>query len=156
MVEAKDPKKKKSGIDQLTSLKQMKENFQRDERIAGSHDESLQSGTTEEEINTKVEGVKGIEEEEREILIPEEQENIAVDLEESESADFNEMFEDVESAELEFEEELEEEFIENENSNDIILELYQNGDSIIEIAKQLGLGVGEVKLVIDLYRGEEK
>ena len=45
---------------------------------------------------------------------------------------------------------------ENENSNDIILELYQKGESIIEIAKQLGLGVGEVKLVIDLYRGEEK
>ena len=45
---------------------------------------------------------------------------------------------------------------ENENSNDIILELYQKGESIIEIAKQLGLGVEEVKLVIDLYRGEEK
>lgn len=42
----------------------------------------------------------------------------------------------------------------DENSNDLILELYQKGDSIIEIAKQLGLGVGEVKLVIDLYQGE--
>ena len=42
----------------------------------------------------------------------------------------------------------------NDNSNSLILEMYQNGDSIIEIAKQLGLGVGEVKLVVDLYQGE--
>ena len=42
----------------------------------------------------------------------------------------------------------------DENSNELILELYQKGDSIIDIAKQLGLGVGEVKLVIDLYQGE--
>lgn len=52
------------------------------------------------------------------------------------------------------EEEYEEESDETENSNDIILKMHRNGSSIIEIAKQLGLGVGEVKLVIDLYRGE--
>jgi hypothetical protein len=32
--------------------------------------------------------------------------------------------------------------------------MYRNGDNIITIAKELGLGVGEVKLVIDLYQGE--
>ena len=52
------------------------------------------------------------------------------------------------------EEHPEEEFAEGENSNAIILEMHKNGSSILEIAKQLGLGVGEVKLVIDLYRGE--
>ena len=38
--------------------------------------------------------------------------------------------------------------------NQKILEMYQKGESIIGIAKQLGLGVGEVKLIVDLYQGE--
>lgn len=41
------------------------------------------------------------------------------------------------------------------NSNQCILELYQQGMGITDIARQLKLGVGEVKLVIDLYREEE-
>ena len=42
-----------------------------------------------------------------------------------------------------------------ENHNERILELYREGLSKIEIAKQLNLGVGEVSLVIGLYKGEE-
>lgn len=42
------------------------------------------------------------------------------------------------------------------SNNAIILELYKSGLSILEIAKQLGLGVGEVKLVVDLYQGVNK
>jgi hypothetical protein len=38
------------------------------------------------------------------------------------------------------------------NNNDKILKLYKQGLSNVEIAKKLGLGVGEVKLVIDLYK----
>ncbi len=38
------------------------------------------------------------------------------------------------------------------NSNERILELYKRGKSQVEIAQELGLGVGEVKLVIDLYQ----
>ena len=38
------------------------------------------------------------------------------------------------------------------NNNDRILELYRQGESVVTIAKELGLGVGEVQLVIDLYR----
>lgn len=38
------------------------------------------------------------------------------------------------------------------NSNERILELYRQGKSKVEIAKELGLGVGEVKLVIDLFK----
>lgn len=41
-----------------------------------------------------------------------------------------------------------------QNNNDRIIELYQEGLSKVEIAKELGLGVGEVKLVLDLYKGE--
>ena len=39
------------------------------------------------------------------------------------------------------------------NNNDRILELAREGLSMVEIAKELGLGVGEVKLVIDLFKG---
>ena len=39
------------------------------------------------------------------------------------------------------------------NHNQRILELYQLGKSNVEIAKELNLGVGEVKLVIDLFKG---
>lgn len=37
------------------------------------------------------------------------------------------------------------------NSNDIILEMHKQGKSNVAIAKELGLGVGEVNLVIDLF-----
>ena len=36
-----------------------------------------------------------------------------------------------------------------------ILKLHEEGKSIIEIAKSLGLGTGEVKLIIDLFENEE-
>lgn len=36
-----------------------------------------------------------------------------------------------------------------------ILALYKEGKSLIEIARQLGMGVGEVKLVIGLFREED-
>lgn len=41
------------------------------------------------------------------------------------------------------------------NNNDKILSLYSKGQTVVEISKQLGLGQGEVKLVIDLYRGKK-
>ncbi len=39
------------------------------------------------------------------------------------------------------------------NKNERILKRYQEGKSIIEISKELGIGQGEVKLVIDLFQG---
>lgn len=54
-------------------------------------------------------------------------------------------------------EESKEEDVEPVDGNkDIILEMHKSGLSILEIAKHLGLGVGEVKLVVDLYQGESK
>ena len=38
------------------------------------------------------------------------------------------------------------------NNNERILKLYREGRTVLEIAKELGLGTGEVKLVIDLFR----
>ena len=39
------------------------------------------------------------------------------------------------------------------NNNDKILALHKSGKSNMAIAKELGLGIGEVKLVIDLFEG---
>lgn len=46
--------------------------------------------------------------------------------------------------------------LENVDNKDMILEMHKAGLSILEIARHLGLGVGEVKLVVDLYQGESK
>lgn len=61
-----------------------------------------------------------------------------------------------EPEETEFEKLAEMPVQQEDNTNDIILEMKRNGMSIMEIARELGLGVGEVKLVVDLYQGEEK
>lgn len=56
--------------------------------------------------------------------------------------------------------ELEEELLEEKeaeslsNNNQAILQMHSEGVSVREIARRLGLGIGEVKLVIDLYKGE--
>lgn len=39
-----------------------------------------------------------------------------------------------------------------QNNNDRILEMHSQGKSNVAIARELGLGVGEVKLVIDLFK----
>lgn len=39
------------------------------------------------------------------------------------------------------------------NNNEKILTLHKEGKSNVAIAKELGLGIGEVKLVIDLFKG---
>lgn len=41
------------------------------------------------------------------------------------------------------------------NNNEQILALYSKGKTVVEISKLLGLGQGEVKLVIDLFRGRK-
>jgi FtsZ-interacting cell division protein ZipA len=41
------------------------------------------------------------------------------------------------------------------NNNTQILALYSQGKSVIEISRLLGLGQGEVKLVIDLFKGKK-
>jgi hypothetical protein len=43
----------------------------------------------------------------------------------------------------------------NSNNNSQILALYAQGRTVVEISKLLGLGQGEVKLVIDLYKGKK-
>ncbi|MCM1193450.1 MAG: DUF6115 domain-containing protein [Acetatifactor muris] len=49
---------------------------------------------------------------------------------------------------------LQERAADGQNNNERILELYRQGKSKVAIARDLGLGVGEVKLVIDLFRNQ--
>lgn len=42
------------------------------------------------------------------------------------------------------------------NNNDRILELHKQGKSNVAVARELGLGIGEVKLVIDLFETHSK
>lgn len=46
--------------------------------------------------------------------------------------------------------------LDDANQNQVILDLYNEGKSIMEIAKLLGKGQGEVKLVIDLFQGARR
>ena len=41
---------------------------------------------------------------------------------------------------------------ESSNKNERVLALHKQGKSNVAIAKELGLGVGEVKLIIDLFK----
>ncbi len=41
------------------------------------------------------------------------------------------------------------------NNNEKILDLYKKGVSNMQIAKELGLGIGEVRLVIDLFNNRQ-
>ena len=69
-----------------------------------------------------------------------------------ESVDFEEAYE---VSEPEAEEKLQ--FLgEAVNHNDMILALHREGLNKVDIAKKLNLGVGEVSLVIGLYKGEEE
>ncbi len=61
-----------------------------------------------------------------------------------------------EEAEVPEKEEKMEFFGEAVNHNDMILALHKEGLSKVDIAKKLNLGVGEVSLVIGLYKGEEE
>ncbi len=47
------------------------------------------------------------------------------------------------------------EFLSGANKNKAILDLHNAGKSNVAIAKELGLGTGEVKLVIDLFKGQK-
>ena len=46
--------------------------------------------------------------------------------------------------------------MEMENRNDEILTMHRQGKSNVAIARELGMGVGEVKLVIDLFEGSKR
>ena len=148
---------KQSALDQLTALTQKKKEV--------DSETSKQNGAIEQDANVETETNSDIMVSEtqvqteasitEEVHVNEPIEETIDSFENDIAADdMEDVFAELDQTDINFDEVLEEEFRENENSNDIILEMHRNGNSIIDIAKQLGLGVGEVKLVIDLYRGE--
>ena len=162
-AEVKEIPKRQTAIDQLSALRQMKDSSKQDQEPMKKEEiippelkldseleeqtniiEDEMIGANSETDVTKIEHYNDSEKVNQKKLISKEEE----------VEDLNDVFEKIDQMEIDFDEVLEEENMEGENSNDLILELYRNGESIIEIAKQLGLGVGEVKLVIDLYQGE--
>lgn len=104
-----------------------------------------------EQVDTLKQEIRDTSEESRQML----EEAVKVSQENQKQPDpFEETMQSIDEMEVDFEElEQEQTTSEDENANEIILELKKSGMSIIEIAKQLGLGVGEVKLVVDLYEG---
>ncbi len=148
---------KPSALDQLTALSQKKMEME----VESS---SVQNNSTQElilesqdvseinEIDDKAECRTNVPSEDVDFI-----ESYHEEIEETSNDDLigmDDVFAELDQTDINFDDVLEEEFKENENSNDIILQMHRNGNSILDIAKQLGLGVGEVKLVIDLYQGE--
>lgn len=104
-----------------------------------------------EQVDSLKQEIRDTSEESRQIL----EDAMKVSQEKQTPVDpFEETMQAIDEMDVDFEElEQEDTKSEDENANEIILELKKSGMSIIEIAKQLGLGVGEVKLVVDLYEG---
>jgi hypothetical protein len=147
-----------SALDQLTALSQKKQETDENAgNILNEHSKENRSDTkknnvTMHEINeSALENVETLED--TADNMNDSMNTTMDDLLGTDLEDVEDVFAEIDQTDINFDDVLEDEFKENENSNDIILEMYRNGNGILEIAKQLGLGVGEVKLVIDLYQG---
>ncbi len=148
---------KQSALEQLAALSQKKKETDAANLLSAEVREEKnfveKPDVVEEELVTALEEEIPVEDTPAQEEYLDYQENIEADLD-SDTEDMADVFAELDETDIDFDEVLEEEFVENENSNDIILQMHRNGNSILDIAKQLGLGVGEVKLVIDLYQGE--
>ena len=161
--------KKQSAIDQLTALKQLKKQADMD-NVANSEKVlevdnthvleqkqeekhiSAKMTETEEDIETSLDKDVSSDMEKSQISHKDIEKNESVILSDQEDlSEYEDVFGEIDKTDLD--DALEDEFEKSNNSNDIILQMHRNGESIIDIARELGLGVGEVKLVIDLYQG---
>ena len=151
-----EEEKKTSAIDQLSALAKRK-------READNPAEKAPEPEVKQHVSEPVQQKNETESEPERAAVSEEKITAAKEISDkpvasAEDTVNEDSYTEPDETESDFDEEIEEEVPEEseepENSNDIILKMHRNGSSIIEIAKQLGLGVGEVKLVIDLYQGE--
>ncbi len=150
-VEEKRDYPKNSALDQLSALKQSyKEAVKENDTVSVSDTKKEDSEVKEKEEPTASESEKT---EHSESSVAQVEKTDADAMEEVLVED-DDPFAEIDHTDIDFDDVMDEEFEEQDNSNDIILEMYRNGNSILDIAKQLGLGVGEVRLVIDLYQGE--
>lgn len=154
-VESTQSQGRQSAIEQLTALSQKKaelDNAQTQSNISEESTRDVEEVSseyaTDEMLSATTESIDS-EAEMESMVVNEYEASSNLDMDEMED-----VFAELDQTDIDFDEVLEEEFEENENSNDIILQMHRNGSSILDIAKELGLGVGEVKLVIDLYQGK--
>lgn len=154
-VESTQSQGRQSAIEQLTALSQKKAELDKAQTQSNISEESTRDVeeisseyTTDEMLSAMTESIDS-EAEMESMVVNEYEASSNLDMDEMED-----VFAELDQTDIDFDEVLEEEFEENENSNDIILQMHRNGSSILDIAKELGLGVGEVKLVIDLYQGK--
>ena len=150
-VEEKRDYPKNSALDQLSALKQSyKEAVKENDTVSVSDTKKEDSEVKEKEDPTASESEKTEHSESSVAQV----EKTDTDTMEEVLVEDDDPFAEIDHTDIDFDDVMDEEFEEQDNSNDIILEMYRNGNSILDIAKQLGLGVGEVRLVIDLYQGE--
>ncbi len=150
-VEEKRDYPKNSALDQLSALKQSyKEVVKENDTVSVSDTKKEDSEVKEKEEPTASESEKTEHSESSVAQV----EKTDTDTMEEVLVEDDDPFAEIDHTDIDFDDVMDEEFEEQDNSNDIILEMYRNGNSILDIAKQLGLGVGEVRLVIDLYQGE--
>ena len=132
------------------------ENLQREdldpvEEATGIRELMTRCGLTQEQAAQNI--VRDSQNVQTPVAEPETQEPVQPEEQPETDADLDDAIRDLEETPLP--EEAREE-LENVDNKDMILEMHKAGLSILEIAKHLGLGVGEVKLVVDLYQGEAK
>lgn len=142
--------------EQINNIEQMAVQFSKDIKANEVNVNRQITQSINEEQNSIISELEGLD-----------QETNDLNFEELEEYNFERVFEEVEIEE-EIDDDMEEilENFYNEkivnykneednsyNSNNRILEMSKNGQSALEIAKSLGLGVGEVQLVIDLFVG---
>ncbi len=150
-VEEKRDYPKNSALDQLSALKQSyKEVVKENDTVSVSDTKKEDSEVKEKEEPTASESEKTEHSESSVAQV----EKTDTDTMEEVLVEDDDPFAEIDHTDIDFDDVMDKEFEEQDNSNDIILEMYRNGNSILDIAKQLGLGVGEVRLVIDLYQGE--
>lgn len=150
-VEEKRDYPKNSALDQLSALKQSyKEAVKENDTVSVSDTKKEDSEVKEKEEPTASESEKTEHSESSVAQV----EKTDTDTMEEVLVEDDDPFAEIDHTDIDFDDVMDKEFEEQDNSNDIILEMYRNGNSILDIAKQLGLGVGEVRLVIDLYQGE--
>lgn len=150
-VEEKRDYPKNSALDQLSALKQSyKEAVKENDTVSVSDTKKEDSEVKEKEESTASESEKTEHSESSVAQV----EKTDTDTMEEVLVEDDDPFAEIDHTDIDFDDVMDKEFEEQDNSNDIILEMYRNGNSILDIAKQLGLGVGEVRLVIDLYQGE--
>ncbi|MCI8409215.1 MAG: hypothetical protein HFJ09_08115 [Lachnospiraceae bacterium] len=129
--------------------KELEEQLRKQEELERQKDDLMMSGyisnnTIEKNYKDQAEKIKLLAEEETKKEEMSALERMGVEVEEAPSKKETREIKEIKQVELP---------IGEENNNHVILELYNEGKTIMEIAKLLGKGQGEVKLVIDLFQG---